>query len=69
MTWNHHNHGDDGDDGDDENLGEEHSKTKKETSSEVLKQELRWNKKRERSFYKGYGSGSRLIRKREKKSA
>ena len=61
--------GDNGDDGDDENLGEEYSKTEGETSSKVLKQELKWNKEGERSLRGGYGSGSRSSRKRERKSA
>ncbi len=65
----HGDDGDDGDNGDDENLGEEHSKTEEETSSEVLKQELKWNKEGERSLRGGYGSGSRSTRKRERKSA
>ena len=56
-------------DGDDENLGEEHSKTEEETSPEVLKQELKWNKEGECSLRGGYGSGSRSTRKRERKSA
>ena len=50
-------------------MGEKHSKTEEETSSEVLKQELKWNKEGERSLCGGYGSGSRSTRKRERKSA
>ena len=55
-------------DEDDENLEEKHSKTKEETSCEVLKQELKWNKKGERSLCRGYGSGSKSTKKRKKKT-
>ncbi len=56
-------------DEDNENLEEEHSKTEREASLEVLKQVLKWNKERERSLYRGYGSGSRSSTKRQRKSA
>ena len=59
-----------GDDEDnDENLEEEHPKTEREASPEVLKQELKWNKEGERSLCGGYGIGSRSSRKRQSKSA
>ncbi len=56
-------------DEDDENLEEEHPKTEREASPEVLKQELKWNKEGKSSLCGGYGVGSRLSRKRERKSA
>ena len=59
----------DDDDVDDGDLEEEHSKTKREASPEVLKQELKWNKEGERSLRGGYGSGSRSSTKRQRKSA
>lgn len=57
------------DDVDDQNIGEKYSKIEGKTSSEVLKQELKWNKEREHSFCKSYKSGSRFSKKRERKSA
>lgn len=54
---------------DDENLEEEHSKIKGETSFEVLKQELNWNKEGEHSLCGSYRSILRSTRKREKKLA
>lgn len=56
-------------DKDNKNLEEEYSKIKRNASPKVLKQELKWNKKEESSFYKGYGIELRLFRKRKRKSA
>lgn len=50
-------------------LEEEHSKTEKVASLEILKKELKWNKEGKSNLCRGYGSGSRLSRKRQKKSA
>ncbi len=58
-----------GGDVDDGDLEEEHSKTEREASPEVLKQELKWNKEGEHSLRGGYGSGSRSSTKRQRKSA
>ena len=58
-----------GGDVDDGDLEEEHSKTEREASPEVLKQELKWNKEGEYSLRGGYESGSRSSTKRQWKSA
>lgn len=57
------------DDRDTENIDEKYSKTKEKTSSEVFKQELKWNKEGERSLCRGYESGSRSTRWRKKNLA
>lgn len=49
-------------------MGEEYSKTKRDTSSKILIQELKLNKERERSLCKGYKNRSKSSKKREKKS-
>lgn len=51
------------------NLEKKHSKIEGKTSSKVLKQELKWNKKEKYSFYKSYKSRSRLIKERKKKKS
>ena len=54
---------------DEGDLEEKHSKTKKEASYEIPQKELKLNKKREVNICGGYGSRSRLSKKRQKKSA
>lgn len=66
---NYEDNGDDRNDGDnrdDKNLEKEYSKIEEETSSsEVLKKELKWNKKEEHSFCRSYKSRSRLTKKKK----
>lgn len=54
---------------DNKNLEEKHSKTEKKANLKVLKQDLKWNKKRNSSLCGGYKVGLRLFKKRERKLA
>lgn len=56
-------------DRDSKNLEENYPKIEKKTNSQVLKQELKWNKKGESSLCRGYGVRLKLSRKKERKSA
>ncbi len=54
---------------DEEDLEKKHSKTEREASPKVSKKELKLNKETEVNLCGSYRNGSRLSKKRQKKSA
>lgn len=54
---------------DDENLKGKHPKTEKNASPKVLKQELKQSKEGEHNLHEGYKVGSKLFKKKKRKSA